>query len=166
MADRGFMGMRVLWFERRPSGGFRAPERYEQPAAAMTSTHDLPTVAGWWSGRDIDWNRKLGRSDPDESEAQERARREKERRLFVRACRRGGIDTAEPVGAALEYVASANSDLALFPAEDLLGVEEQPNLPGTIDEHPNWRRRLPVAAEEIFDTAAERVGRIKRARRR
>jgi 4-alpha-glucanotransferase len=166
MADRGFMGMRVLWFERTRSGGFRVPERYEQASAAMTSTHDLPTVAGWWSGRDIDWNRKLGRSDPDESETEERARRQKERRLFVRTCRRAGIDTADPVGAALEYVASAPSDLALLPAEDLLGVEEQPNLPGTIDEHPNWRRRLPVAAEDMFETAAERVGRIKRARRR
>ena len=56
-------------------------------------------------------------------------------------------------------------DLALFPAEDLLGVEEQPNLPGTTDEHPNWRRRLPVAAEDMFDAVAERVERINARRR-
>ena len=166
MRERGFMGIRVLWFERTRNGGFVPPDRYDRLAAAMTSTHDLPTIAGWWSERDIDWSRELGRSDPDESETNERARRDKERRLFVRACRRAGIvDTSDPVGAALAFVASANSDLALFPAEDLLGLVEQPNLPGTIDEHPNWRRRLPVAAEALFDSASERVERINSARR-
>ena len=46
------------------------------------------------------------------------------------------------------------------PIEDLIGVEEQPNLPGTIDEHPNWRRRLTVDAGELLDEprTAKRVG--------
>ncbi len=165
MAARGFMGMRVLWLERNASGGFRMPSTYNCLAAAMTSTHDLPTVAGWWAERDIDWNRKLGRFDPSLTEAEERATRERERRLFLRACRRAGIDTGDPVGAALSFVASAPSDLALFPAEDLLGLEEQPNVPGTIQEHPNWRRRLPVVAEDLFEQAAARVERINAARR-
>ena len=164
MSQRNFMGMRVLWFERTQSGGFRAPGQYEPLAAAMTSTHDLPTVAGWWSGRDIDWNRKLGRSDPELTEPEERSRRERERRLFLRACRSAGIHTSDPVDAALAYVSSTNCDLALFPAEDLLGLEEQPNLPGTIDEHPNWRRRLPVAAEDMFEAASDRVALINRRR--
>lgn len=165
MAGRGFLGMRVLSFERGRGGSFRAPKRYDRLATAMTSTHDLPTVAGWWAERDIDWNRKLGRSDPDLTEADERAQREKGRRQFVSACRRADVDTSDPVGAALEFVARAESDLALFPAEDLLGVQEQPNLPGTIDEHPNWRRRLPVAADYVFDEASERIDRIAAGRR-
>ena len=40
---------------------------------------------------------------------------------------------------------------ARLDVEDLLGLEEQPNLPGTIDEHPNWRRRLIPAADSLLD---------------
>jgi 4-alpha-glucanotransferase len=64
------------------------------------------------------------------------------------------------VDAALEFVASTSSPICLPPIEDLIGVEEQPNLPGTIDEHPNWRRRLSVDAGELLDEprTAKRVG--------
>ena len=66
---------------------------------------------------------------------------------------------APVVDAALAFVAATPSPLCLPPIEDLLGVEEQPNLPGTIDQHPNWRRRLTVDAGTLLDEprAAERV---------
>jgi 4-alpha-glucanotransferase len=60
-------------------------------------------------------------------------------------------DTAPAVDAALAYVAQSPAPLMLAPVEDLLGLVEQPNLPGTIDEHPNWRRRLAPMARELFD---------------
>ena len=54
------------------------------------------------------------------------------------------------VDAALGHVAKTPSPLMLAPLEDIMGVAEQPNLPGTIDEHPNWRRRLSVNARDLF----------------
>ena len=75
LTGRNVLGMRVLWFERGKDGGFVPPRQWPVKAAAMTGTHDTVTVAGWWRGRDIDWNRKLGRHDPGQSEAQEREAR-------------------------------------------------------------------------------------------
>jgi 4-alpha-glucanotransferase len=60
-------------------------------------------------------------------------------------------DTHPVVDAALAFTAATPSPLCLAPIEDLLGSEEQPNLPGTIDEHPNWRRRLAVEAGSLLD---------------
>jgi len=173
MARRGFLGMRVLWFERTSRGGFRRPERWARNAAAMTSTHDLPTLAGWWSEQDIDWSWALGRTGAFASAGEERAARAKDRRRLWRAIGRG--ERRPParlpkraVTAAIDHVAGSACDLALIPAEDLLGVTEQPNLPGTVEEHPNWRRRLPLPVEEMLDApdVAERIGRLNRARGR
>jgi 4-alpha-glucanotransferase len=74
---------------------------------------------------------------------------------------------APVVDAALGYVAQSPSPLMLAPLEDLLGLSEQPNLPGTIDEHPNWRRRLGVPARELFESPAvqARTDIIRRHRR-
>ncbi len=177
MAKRGLLGMRVLWFERTNSGGFIAPARWPGRAAAMTSTHDLPTVAGWWRGRDIDWARKIGRASAFASEAEERTARAADRERLWRACRKAGTasgsapapDQPGPaVDAAVAYVAGAASDLAILPVEDLLALPEQPNLPGTTDEHPNWRRRLPAPVEDMLEApeVAARIARVNEARRR
>jgi 4-alpha-glucanotransferase len=61
---REILGMRVLWFEREEDGAFTPPAEWEAQAVAMTGTHDLPTVAGWWQGRDLDWAWQLGRTSP------------------------------------------------------------------------------------------------------
>ena len=63
-------------------------------------------------------------------------------------------NTAPVVDAAVAFVAQAPSPLVLLPLEDALGHEEQPNLPGTVNEHPNWRRRYPKTADKIFDDPA------------
>jgi 4-alpha-glucanotransferase len=74
---------------------------------------------------------------------------------------------AHAVEAALGYVAQSPSPLMLAPLEDVLGLAEQPNLPGTIDEHPNWRRRLEPPARELFEAppVRNRVDIIRRHRR-
>ncbi|MDR8829547.1 hypothetical protein FEQ02_00583 [Burkholderia pseudomultivorans] len=67
--------MRVLWFERTPDGAFRPPHEWDRDALAMTSTHDLPTVAGWWRGVDLGWRqaasaaaaRAAAREDADDA---------------------------------------------------------------------------------------------------
>jgi 4-alpha-glucanotransferase len=157
LADAGVLGTRVLWFEREHAL-FRAPARWPAAVVATTSTHDLPTVAGWWRGHDIDWRLRVGQLAATDG-APERARREVDRRALWAACVRAGVvqgelpaaaDAYRVVDAALRYVAATPSRLALLPLEDLAALDEQPNLPGTRDEHPNWRRRLPATAEELF----------------
>ncbi|MBB3911768.1 4-alpha-glucanotransferase [Sphingomonas desiccabilis] len=174
MDARSMLGMRVLPFE-RDEDGFIPAERWSEEAAAMTGTHDLATVAGWWVGRDIDWNWRLGRTRPDAVEADERATRAEERTLLWQAFTDGEVtDAAEPsaddpapaVDAALAFIAGTPCELAILPIEDLIGAQEQPNLPGTIDEHPNWRRRMPAPASELLDRpeVARRVARINAMR--
>ena len=156
----GIAGMDVLWFERTRLA-FRNPSRWRSDAVAMTGTHDLPTVAGWWSGEDIRARRVLRLGGPDEERS-----REHDRPRLWRAFTGAGVAEGEPppaerpdpaVDAALGFVAQSPAPLMLAPAEDLLGLREQPNLPGTIDEHPNWRRRLPPLARELFEAPAVRA---------
>ncbi|MFZ5784111.1 MAG: 4-alpha-glucanotransferase [Pseudomonadota bacterium] len=165
----GIAGLDVLWFERTRLA-FRRPSRWRREAVATTTTHDLPTVAGWWSGEDIRTRLALGL--PGAGDEAERAR--DRLRLWRAFSAVGTADGAAPppeqpeaaVDAALAYVAQSPSSLMLAPAEDLLGVVPQPNLPGTVDEHPNWRRRIAPLAQDLFDApqVRRRVELIRRHR--
>jgi 4-alpha-glucanotransferase len=155
LAATGIYGMRVLWFERERAR-FAPPQAWSADTAAMTSTHDLPTVAGWWRGSDIETRAQIGLVEDKEKEEAERI---KERRSLWRAFRRAGAAVGKlpapatplPVtDAAVKFVATTPSQLTLLPLEDALALEEQPNLPGTIDQHPNWRRRYAGKAEELL----------------
>lgn len=166
MDAHGFLGMRVLWFERGRGGSFRPPGAWSRRATALTGTHDLPTIAGWWRGRDIDWTWKLGRTSGSRTPEAEHEARSKDRTRLWNACKKAGLtDARRPaasapgpaVDAAIAYVATTPCELAIVPAEDLLGLVEQPNLPGTTDEHPNWRRRLPGRAEDMLDAPEVRA---------
>ena len=159
MAQVGIAGMDVLWFT-RDRRRFLPPARWRSDAVAMTSTHDLPTIAGWWKGADIDTRETLGLA-PDA--ASDRRQRNSERSVLWRSFKRVGIVKGSPpapdqtdavVDAAVRMVAKSASSLALVPIEDVLGLTEQPNVPGTIDEHPNWRRRLDAPASTILDMPA------------
>jgi 4-alpha-glucanotransferase len=167
LSTAGLHGMRVLWFERAGSG-FSSPDAWDSAAVAMTSTHDTATVAGWWHGTDI--TTRVACSPPGVSvdAAHMSAERAGERSTLWDAFVNAGVahgqapspdDTSAVVDAALAFVARTNSPLCLLPIEDILGQEEQPNLPGTIDEHPNWRRRLSGDAASLLDGpgASERV---------
>ncbi len=147
MDARAMLGMRVLWFE-RDADGFVPPAKWSSDAVAMTGTHDLATVAGWWSGRDIDWTWDLGRKSEAADKPTDLAARAEDRVALWSAFDTG---TEQPppqhtypvVDAAIAHVAGTPCTLVIVPIEDLAGLVEQPNLPGTIDEHPNWRRRMP-----------------------
>jgi 4-alpha-glucanotransferase len=154
MDARAMLGMRVLWFE-RDADGFVPPAQWSADAVAMTGTHDLATIAGWWSGRDIDWTWDLGRKSDAPDEPADRAARAEDRAALWSAFGTGTEqpapdDTAPVVDAAIAHVAGTPSALAVVPIEDLAGLVEQPNLPGTIDEHPNWRRRMPDTTEALL----------------
>jgi 4-alpha-glucanotransferase len=161
LAQRHILGMRVLWFERDDIGRFRDAEEYPSNAVAMTSTHDLPSAVGWWSGRDIDWRDQLGLLGQGVDAGQARTERRATREALWATLRRAGlVDGAtapETLDAAtmaelVGFLAAAPASLFILPIEDLLLLAEQPNLPGTTTEHPNWRRRIPGDVARWFDT--------------
>ncbi|MFC7395750.1 4-alpha-glucanotransferase [Chelatococcus sp. GCM10030263] len=176
LEEIGILGMRVLWFEREDEGGFADAEEWPRAVAAMTTTHDLPTVAGWWTGRDIEWRSSLHLFGSGTTPEGERETRAEDRLDLWTAFRRAGVASGAPpaedgpteavVTAAVDFVARTPADLALVPVEDILGLAEQPNLPGTTDEHPNWRQRLPGETAALFAEPApqERLQRLRKAR--
>ena len=173
LRESGIEGMRVLWFERDQAQHFVSPSHWTPCAAAMTSTHDLPTLAGWWAGRDIDWRERLGQV-PDPAAA--RAERASDRTRIWNAFRHSGATTADQpaddsgaafADAACIHVGRSACELVVLPIEDALALIEQPNLPGTLHEHPNWQRRLPDDAGVLLEAAgtAGRLRALSEARR-
>ncbi len=150
---RGILGTRLAWFERSAAGGFRPPEDYPQGVCAALSSHDLPTLRGFWKGTDIAWQRRLGRIDEDGQHRAAAARRADKAALADFAgCSAQSADDGLPGGFAAAVhgrLAAAPSALFSVQIEDMLGCGEQANVPGTVDRHPNWRRRLPIAAADL-----------------
>jgi 4-alpha-glucanotransferase len=152
LIEHHMLGMRVLSFERDATGRFNDPATWTECAVAMTSTHDLTPFAGWWSGVDIAWRNQLGMEGDTPRE------RTTDRRRFWRAAGGGpqppASRPAAAVDAAVAQVARSACELAIVALEDILGLEQAPNMPGTIDEHPNWRRRLSAPTAELFNQPA------------
>ena len=171
----GVMGLRVLWFEQEADGRFIPPARWSPGAVAVTTTHDLPTVAGWWRGRDIAWRAELGLLGEGADGGAQQAERARDRAALWQAMRDSGAARGEPpppedgapvADAAAAHIGRAACALALLPVEDALALPEQPNLPGTTEQHPNWRRRLPGPAATLLDEpgCAARLAALARAR--
>jgi 4-alpha-glucanotransferase len=156
LARAGIYGMSVLWFT-RDAKGFVPPHDWPSLAVAMTSTHDLPTVAGWWRGTDLDARASSGLLRDVQAE---RMVRNSERQALWVALKSAKVTEGEApaaaearhvVDAAVRFVAKTPSKLALLPLEDALGLERQPNMPGTVAEYPNWRHRYDVEAGSMLD---------------
>jgi len=173
LAKAGVLGIRVLWFE-RDHGLFIDAGRWSAQAMATTTTHDLPTVAGWWQGRDLDWRCTLGQLPCADDAHAEYLKRAADRNALWAAFRHSGIATQEDpptasapaVDAAIAFVARTPAPLAMLPIEDILGLPEQPNIPGTTSEHPNWRRRLPGEVASLLESpwAAARLSKVRHER--
>jgi 4-alpha-glucanotransferase len=158
----GVLGCSVLYFERDADGGFRRPAEYRAGSIASVGTHDLPTLAGFWAGRDIDWRERLGfYREPGQGE-HERGRRRPELADLLRLLEAEGLlpegldpsappgDLPWPVAVALHRLLARSPALLMaLQLEDALGAIEQANLPGTIDQHPNWRRRLARSLNQL-----------------
>jgi 4-alpha-glucanotransferase len=156
LAAAGIYGMNVLWFERKDEA-FAPPDDWPTQATAMTSTHDLPTVAGWWQGRDIEVRAQCGAVKDVKAE---QAARATDRQALWSAFRAAEVadgsapppqEHAPVADAAVKFIARTPSQLTLLPLEDALGLVEQPNVPGTIEEEPNWRRRYDGDAGQLLD---------------
>jgi 4-alpha-glucanotransferase len=137
LRQRGLLSTRLLWFEDDP------PERWPAPAMAAITTHDLPTIAGVWSGTDLADQRVAGVTVPDDGDEAFR------HRLRVAASCDDAAPVADVIVAAHRHLATAPSVLATAALDDLVGAERRPNVPGTVDEHPNWRLPLPVLLDDL-----------------
>ncbi|MBJ3763053.1 4-alpha-glucanotransferase [Maribius pontilimi] len=149
----GLLGCRVAQFMQDWDAAvprFTPAKEYDEHALTSFGTHDLPTWEGWKAGRDLEWRRDLGDMDDDAFE-KARARRRDEVAALVTLI---GGDSAEYLH---RFLADTPSCLVAVQIEDLLGQIEQPNLPGTIFEHPNWRRSLGVAADALGSLDAVRA---------
>ena len=160
MADWNIWSYKVMMFERDDDGRFCGLDHYASNALITFNTHDLSTYAGWRSFADLRLKRSLG-IDPGESdEARWHALG-----MLDEVLRHHGIDQHD-LYSVVGFLARTPSRLLAVSLEDLLGVIDQPNIPGTVDEHPNWRQRLPVAREDIgsaVDVAALRAATAARA---
>ena len=159
----GILSYRVLYFEQDRAGRFRTPPEYPRDALVSATTHDLPTLAGFWTGRDIEARRDAGLLPDDgayRGMLQERAV-QKQRlldllhglHLLPEWFERNAGDVAELTGemhnAVVGFLASANSKLMVLNQEDLLKETEQQNLPGSTSQYPNWRRKMKIPVEDL-----------------
>ena len=151
MADWGIWSYLVMMFERDDQGAFRGVDHYSVNALVTLNTHDLSTYAGWRSFSDLKLKRSLGIDPGETDDARWHALA-----MLDDVLRHHAIDRHDLYSVA-GFLSRTKSRLLTISLEDLLGLVDQPNIPGTIDEHPNWRRRLPVSIEHIasaFDVEA------------
>jgi len=143
LARWGIWSYKVMLFERDAAGAFHPPARYDERALATFSTHDLPSFAGWIGRHDRPVKRGLG-IDPGETARHRTTAISQLRRLL-------GVRTAKEVdfAAVLRCLATSPARMLVVALEDALGVQDQVNIPGTIDQHPNWRRKLPCELEQL-----------------
>jgi 4-alpha-glucanotransferase len=157
MADWGIWSYQVMMFERDDQGKFRGIDHYAANALVTFNTHDLSTYAGWRSFSDLKLKRSIG-IDPGESDDA----RWHALAMLSDVLRHHAIDSHD-LYAVAGFLARTRSRLLAISLEDLLGVIDQPNIPGTVNEHPNWRRRLPLAIDQI--AAAIDIAALKGATR-
>jgi len=154
MGTRGVLGYRIGWFEDAE------PTTWPEMTLAAATTHDLPTIAGVWTGADAARRTAAGLAVDDTSESLLRSRLQK----------LGNSGDGAPVGevilSAESAVASSPSLIALATLDDAVGCLERPNQPGTTDELPNWRLALPVAIEDLDGTGAPAIAAAMRHSRR
>jgi 4-alpha-glucanotransferase len=143
MAEWGIWSYQVMMFERDDHGAFRGADYYSPNALVTFNTHDLSTFAGWRSFGDLKLKRSIG-IDPGESDDA----RWHALTMLDDVLRHHAIDRND-IYAVASFLARTRSRLLAISLEDLLGVVDQPNIPGTVNEHPNWRQRLPVAVSDI-----------------
>ncbi len=163
MARAGILSCRVFYFERDHHGAFQPPEAYPVNALVTATTHDLATLAGFWQGRDIAWRTRLGLYPTAAIRDDETRNREHDRWRLLEALAHAGVlpDRLHPrhgrlapldhdlVTAIYGFLARSRAQVLMVQSEDLLLEPEQPNLPGTVTEHPNWRRRLALTLDQI-----------------
>jgi 4-alpha-glucanotransferase len=167
LAHFGIFSYRLFFFEKDELGGFNPAESYPPFALAAVSTHDLPTLAGFWTDQDILIRNELGMFP---SEAQFRLalqkRKEEKEKIIQRLATSGFLSeeltntskiyaelTAELHNAIIGFLLSTPAKLAILSQEDLFKDARQQNVPGTVSEHPNWSTKMSYSLEELWQDA-------------
>lgn len=142
MRDHGFYGYSVLQYEKDRDGKFRDPSEMSSQVLSCFATHDTPTVKGYEIGRDIDWWLKLDWVDEQGANHMRQERTSQIEGALL------GLDFQTSIHTLL---ARSNADLVAVQLDDILGLAEAQNLPGTVDQHPNWRRKYDVDLRDLSD---------------
>ncbi len=162
LSRMGILSYRLLMFEKDGDGGFRLPGEYPAQALVSTTTHDLATVAGFWTGADIEARRAAGTID-DESRRTQWESRVRDRQMLLdalfaagmlgRGCSRDADHYPEVTGqlqeAIIGYLAQTPSELFAINQEDLTLEPNQQNVPGTTWQYPNWGRKARFLVEGL-----------------
>jgi 4-alpha-glucanotransferase len=160
MNERSVYSYRVLLFEKHPDGSFRRPDEYPRRAIATVTTHDLPTLGGYWSANDIELRTRLALYPGEDARRQVLEERTRDREALLVALEREGLrpepcDGAygEALALAIQvYLARSSAALVVLQAEDLLGMMHPVNVPGTSEEHANWQRKMTCDLEDVFSS--------------
>lgn len=169
LARFGILSYRLFFFEKDKRGEFKAGKEYPAQALVSSSTHDLPTLAGFWTGEDIEARRRAGVADGKAYREQWEMRvRDKQKmldRLFNEGLLRQDLPressaypewTGDLHHAAIGFLARTPAQLLAVNQEDLLKETSQQNLPGTTWQYPNWGRKMRFTVEELRSNAEAR----------
>jgi 4-alpha-glucanotransferase len=169
---------KVLMFEQDATGRFKRPHEYVRGSLATVTTHDLPTLRGWWEAHDLELRDRLDLYPDAEFKARAHSVRASERVRLMEALVETGLwhwHEGQPLpeySAALSravhaFLGLSNANMALIQIEDLIGMTDPVNVPGTFSEHPNWQRKVALNTAEIFarSDVREILDGMKRARR-
>jgi 4-alpha-glucanotransferase len=155
----GLYHYKVVLFEKQ-GGVFRRPEEFVREALATITTHDMPTLRSYWDGGDIELRRRLNLYPSADMHAAVLRERDADRAALLSALREQGLAPRHPnaphepytpeLGLAMhEFLARSSAALAAVQIEDLLGMVDPVNVPGTDREYPNWQRKLIADVEDI-----------------
>lgn len=157
----GILSYRLLIMEKEARGNFIAPTNYPAQALAAVTTHDLPTLPGYWQGRDIIKRTELHLFNSDEARWTQVVTRAQERAYLLLMLEQVEllpegltvnsvslpVATPEFIRAVYTYLARSPAKMLMVQIEDMLEVLDQINIPSTTTQHPNWRRKLPINLE-------------------
>lgn len=162
LARFGILSYRLFYFERGPHGSFKRSDEYPHQSLVSSTTHDLPTLAGFWIHEDIEARRRAGLVDDAEYRRQIANRlldKQKmlevlfEQHLLPSSFPRTAIQVPELTGelhnAVIGFLASTPSMLMVVNQEDLTKETHQQNLPGTTSEYPNWSRKMRFTFDQL-----------------
>jgi 4-alpha-glucanotransferase len=160
MLDRfRMLSYRLFYFERNyPDPSFTPPEKYPETALCAATTHDLPTIYGWWSGRDIEVKKGLGMYPGEDILQRDISNRERDKMLLLDAINSLLVTryslpkemSQELCLAIYEYLAHTPCKLLAVSLDDIIGILDQQNMPGVTDMYPNWMQKTPLRLEEII----------------
>jgi len=152
----GILSSKVLYFERERNGAFKAAKRYPPLSLATANTHDMPTLAGFWTEHDVELRARVGLIPPTQT-ARARRERKEDKQALLRALKLKPPQHFEEAhfprrltGAVHDFLCSTPADLVGLSLDDLLGEVDPVNVPGVGgDKYPSWRRRTRMTMEEV-----------------